>query len=36
MEIFGALAPLKALQRNFGFTPESIITAAKEQLAQGR
>jgi transketolase len=36
METFGASAPLKELQRKFGFTPESIVTAAKEQLAQGR
>jgi transketolase len=36
METFGASAPLKELQRKFGFTPEHIITAAKEQVAQGR
>src|SRR4029453_16047772 len=36
METFGASAPLKELQRKFGFTPESIVTAAKEQVAQGR
>ena len=36
METFGASAPLKALQRKFGFTPESIVAAAKEQVAQGR
>jgi transketolase len=36
METFGASAPLKALQRKFGFTPERIVTAAKEQLAQAR
>jgi len=36
METFGASAPLKELQRKFGFTPESIVTAAKEQIAQGR
>ena len=29
-------APLKELQRTFGFTPASIVTAAKEQRAQGR
>jgi transketolase len=33
METFGASAPLKELQRKFGFTPESIVAAAKEQLA---
>ena len=31
METFGASAPLKELQRKFGFTPESIVAAAKEQ-----
>jgi transketolase len=36
METFGASAPLKELQHKFGFTPESIVTAAKEQVAQGR
>jgi transketolase len=36
METFGASAPLKELQRKFGFTPESIVAAAKEQLAQRR
>jgi transketolase len=36
METFGASAPLKELQRRFGFTPESIVTAAKEQVARGR
>jgi len=36
METFGASAPLKELQRKFGFIPESIVAAAKEQVAQGR
>jgi transketolase len=36
METFGASAPLKELQHKFGFTPESIVTAAKEQVAQER
>src|SRR4029453_13536087 len=36
METFGASAPLKALQRKFGFTPASIVAAAKAQIAQGR
>jgi transketolase len=36
METFGASAPLKELQRKFGFTPESIVAAAKEQIAQAR
>jgi len=34
METFGASAPLKELQRKFGFTPEAIVAAAKEQVAQ--
>jgi len=32
MKTFGASAPLKELQRKFGFEPERIVTAAKEQL----
>ena len=36
METFGASAPLKELQRKFGFTPESIVAAAKAQIAQAR
>ena len=36
MKTFGASAPLKELQRKFGFTPECIVTAAKKQIAQGR
>jgi transketolase len=36
MRTFGASAPLKALQRKFGFTPEYIVAAAKEQVAQVR
>ncbi|HJY85680.1 MAG TPA: hypothetical protein VKE24_02480 [Candidatus Acidoferrales bacterium] len=36
MKTFGASAPLRELQRKFGFTPERIITAAKAQLAKGR
>jgi transketolase len=36
MKTFGASAPLKELQRKFGFIPDSIFTAAKEQVAQGR
>jgi transketolase len=31
MHTFGASAPLKELQRKFGFTPEQIVAAAKEQ-----
>jgi transketolase len=36
METFGASAPLKELQKKFGFTPEHIIAAAKEQIAIAR
>jgi transketolase len=34
METFGASAPLKELQKRFGFTPENIISAAKFQIAK--
>jgi transketolase len=33
MKTFGASAPLKELQRKFGFEPEGLVAAAKEQLA---
>ncbi|MBV8217497.1 MAG: transketolase, partial [Solirubrobacterales bacterium] len=33
MHTFGASAPLKDLERRFGFTPEAIITACRQQLA---
>lgn len=36
METFGASAPLKELQKKFGFTAENIIPAAKEQIAKAR
>jgi transketolase len=32
MKTFGASAPLKELQRKFGFEPEGLVTAAKEIL----
>lgn len=32
MHTFGASAPLKALQNKFGFTPEKIAAAAREQV----
>jgi transketolase len=32
MHSFGASAPLKALQKHFGFTVEHIVAAAKEQM----
>jgi transketolase len=33
MHTFGASAPLKELQSKFGFTPEKVVKAAKDQLA---
>lgn len=33
MHTFGASAPLKELQRRFGFEPEGVATAAKALLA---
>src|SRR5262249_56866323 len=33
MHSFGASAPLKALVKKFGFTPEHVVAAAREQLA---
>ena len=36
METFGASAPLKELQRKFGFVPETIVGAAKAQIARVR
>jgi transketolase len=35
MTTFGASAPLVELQKKFGFTPEAIVTAAKEEVAKG-
>jgi transketolase len=34
MKTFGASAPLKELQRKFGFTPEAVAAAAREQLGR--
>jgi transketolase len=34
MRTFGASAPLKALQKKFGFEPERVATLAKELLAK--
>jgi transketolase len=36
MRTFGASAPLKALQSKFGFMPEKIVAAAKEQVAANK
>ena len=32
MKTFGASAPLKELEKKFGFTTENIVAVAKEQL----
>jgi transketolase len=34
MKTFGASAPLKELQKKFGFEPEQVVAAAKEQLGR--
>ena len=34
MRSFGASAPLKDLMKHFGFTPDAVVKAAKEQLAK--
>ena len=36
MRTFGASAPLKDLQRKFGFEPGKVVAAAKEQIARVR
>ena len=36
MKTFGASAPLKELQKKFGFTPERVVQAAVEQVAKTR
>jgi transketolase len=36
METFGASAPLKELQKKFGFTLENIMAAVKRQIAEAR
>jgi transketolase len=36
MHTFGASAPLKELQKKFGFTPDQVVSAAKEQVAKAR
>ncbi|MGH6797918.1 MAG: transketolase-like TK C-terminal-containing protein, partial [Roseiarcus sp.] len=36
MHTFGSSAPLKDLLTKFGFTPEKVLDAAKQQLAQAR
>jgi transketolase len=36
MKTFGASAPLKELEKNFGFNTENIVAVAKEQLKQAK
>ena len=36
MHTFGASAPLKELQKKFGFTPEHVVVRAKELVAKAR
>jgi transketolase len=36
METFGASAPLKELQKKFGFIPDNIVASAKQQIAGAR
>src|SRR5439155_5959247 len=36
MKTFGASAPLKELQKKFGFTAERVVGAAKDQLSAAR
>jgi transketolase len=36
MKTFGASAPLKELQKKFGFQPKEVVAAAKEQLRKAR
>jgi transketolase len=36
MHTFGASAPLKELQRKFGFTPDKVVEAAKAQVEKTR
>jgi transketolase len=36
MHTFGASAPLKELQKKFGFLPATVVTAAKEVIAESK
>jgi transketolase len=36
MHTFGASAPLKELQKKFGFTPDRVVAAAKEQIGAAK
>jgi transketolase len=34
MKTFGASAPLKELQRKYGFEPDQVVAAAKQQIGR--
>jgi transketolase len=34
MTTFGASAPLKELQKKFGFTPDAVVAAARNEIAK--
>jgi transketolase len=36
MHTFGHSAPIKALQSQFGFTPEHVLEAARRQIAKAK
>jgi transketolase len=36
MKTFGASAPLKELQKRFGFTPDNVVAAARRAMARGK
>jgi transketolase len=36
LDTFGASAPLRELQKKFGFVPENIVVAAKQQIEMAR
>jgi transketolase len=36
MHTFGSSAPIKDLMKKFGFTPEKVVAAAKDQIARHR
>jgi transketolase (EC 2.2.1.1) len=36
MNTFGASAPLKELQKKFGFTPDQVAAADKEQIRKNK
>jgi transketolase len=36
MHTFGSSAPIKDLMMKFGFTPEKVVAAAKDQVAKSR